>query len=131
VFRTTDIRTPEGLELVRAFVSSEAGHGPLKEKVAELVKLHGAMAKIEQEIQTAHEQMQEYRLRMDELHAQLVTLKAVRTAGPLMQNLEKKMAEISDRLSKATLEVVSLKERLMIARVHFQEGVAELTLGQP
>ena len=29
---------------------------------------------------------------MDELHAQLVTLKAVKTAGPLMTHLEKKLS---------------------------------------
>ena len=50
------------------------------------------MANIEQQIATTREQMGEYRARMDELHAQIVTLKAVKTAGPLMQNLEKKLA---------------------------------------
>jgi hypothetical protein len=128
VFRTTDIRAPGGLDMVKVFLSGGASRGPLKEKILELVKLRGDMGKIEEQIQTAREQMQEYRVRMDELHAQLVTLKAVRTAGPLMQSLEKKMAEVSDRLSKATIDVVGLQEKLMIARVRFQEAVAELTL---
>ena len=56
------------------------------------------MANAEQQIQTTREQMEEYRARMDELHAQIVTLKAVKTAGPLMQNLEKKLSEVSDKL---------------------------------
>jgi hypothetical protein len=128
VLRTTDIRSPEGLDMVRVFLSSAAATGPLKERVGELVRLHGEAAKIEQQIATTREQMQEYRVRMDELHAQLVTLKAVRTAGPLMTSLEKKMQEVSDKLSKATVEVVNLQEKLMVARVHFQEGVAELSL---
>src|SRR6185312_11154526 len=86
------------------------------------------MANTEQQIQTTREQMEEYRARMDELHQQVVTLKVVKTAGPLMQNLEKKLAEVSDKLSKATIDLVALQEKLMVARIKFQDGVADLTL---
>jgi hypothetical protein len=65
---------------------------------------------------------------MDELHAQLVTLKLVKTAGPLMRNLEQKLAEVSDKISKATVDLVSLEEQRMIARIKLQDGVAELSL---
>lgn len=131
VFRTTDIRTPDGLGLVRAYLSSAALEGPLKAQVEQLLRLNGDMSKIEQQIATTREQMSEYRTRMDELHAQLVTLKAVKTAGPLMTHLEKKLQEISDQTSKATVEVVGLQEKLMVARVQFQNGVSELTLEKP
>lgn len=128
VLRTTDIRSGAGLELVRAYLSSAALEGPLKAQVQRLLELHAEMTKIEQQIATLHDQMSEYRQRVDELHAQLVTLKAVKTAGPLMGHLEKKMQEISEKLSKATVDVVTLQEKLMIARVTFQTGVGELTL---
>jgi hypothetical protein len=131
VLRTTDLRTAEGLDMVKAFVSSAAADGPLKASVAELLQIHRDAANIEQHIQTTREQMQEYRQRMDELHAQIVTLKVVKTAGPLMQSLEKKMQEVSDKLSKATIDVVALEEQLMVARVHFQDKVADLTLEKP
>jgi len=52
----------------------------------------------------------------------------VKTAGPLMQNLEKKLAEVSDKLTKATLDLVTLQEQLMVARIRFQDGVADLSL---
>jgi hypothetical protein len=128
VFRTTDIRTPAGLDLVRAYLSHAAAEGPLKAHVEQLLKLNAEMAKIEQEIGTAREQMAEYRTRMDELHAQLFTLKAVKTAGPLMTHLEKKLQEISEKLSRSTVDVVALQKKLMVARVQFQAGVADLTL---
>lgn len=128
VFRSTDIRTPAGLDLVRAYLNNAALDGPLKSEVEKLLKLHADMMKIEQQIQTAREQMGEYRMRMDELHAQLVTLKAVKTAGPLMQHLEKKLQEVSEKLSKATVDVVGLQEKQMVARVQFQSGVGDLTL---
>lgn len=131
VFRTTDIRTPAGLDLVRAYLSRAALDGPLKAQVEKLLELYGEMGKIEQRIGTAREQMGEYRTRMDELHAQLVTLKAVKTAGPLMSHLEKKLQEVSEKMSKGTVDLVTLQESLMVARVAFQAGVADLTLDRP
>jgi hypothetical protein len=74
------------------------------------------------------EQMEEYRSRMDELHVQLVSLMAVKSAGPLMQSLEKKLDEVSDKLSKATIDLVAEQEKLMVAKIKFQDGVAELSL---
>jgi len=128
VFRSTDIRTTAGQDLVRAYLSSAVLEGPLKAEIEKLLKLNADMSKIEQQITTAREQMGEYRMRMDELHAQLVTLKAVKTAGPLMAHLEKKLQEVSEKLSKATVDVVSLQERAMVARISFQTGVGDLTL---
>ena len=128
VFRTTDIRTPDGLGLVKAYVSAATLEPALRDRVEQLIRLHGDMAKLEERIATLHEQMGEYRMRMDELHAQLVTLKAVKTAGPLMTSLERKLSEVSDTLSKATVDVVSLQERHMVARIGFQSGVGELSL---
>jgi hypothetical protein len=129
VFRTTDIRTEAGLELVRAYVNHAAvQNGKLKGELEHLIKLNADMAKVQEQIQTVHEQMGEYRARMDELHAQLVTLKAVKTAGPLMGHLEKKLQEVSERLSKATVDVVGLQEKLMVAKVEFQTGVSDLSL---
>lgn len=128
VFRTTDIRTPHGLEQIRLFVSEGAQSETVKTKLTEIIKLHGEIAKIEEQIGTNREQMAEYRQRMDELHAQIVTLRAVRTAGPLMQNLEKKLTEVSDRLSKATVDVVSLEEKRMVARVRLQDAISEISI---
>ena len=36
--------------------------------------------------------------------------------------------ESSDKLSKATIDVVALEEKLMLARIKFQDGVADLSL---
>lgn len=129
VFTTTDIRSVEGMGLIRAYLSSSAVEGPLKKQVDDLLQLNTEMANIDQRIATTREQMAEYRTRMDELHAQIVTLRAVKsTTGALLNNLEKKLSEISDKLSKATVALVSLQEQAMVARIRFQDGVAELSL---
>ncbi len=125
---TTDIRTPVGVASIATYLQGTADAGPLNAAVAQLVKLQKEIGTIDEQIGTAREQMVEYRSRMDELHAQLVTLKVVRTAGPLMGHLEKKLQEVSEKLSKATIDIVSLEEKRMVARVHFQDGVADLSL---
>ena len=114
--------------MVVAYLSQSATEGPLKGKVDELLKIQREIGNIEQKITTMREQMDEYRARMDELHVQLVSLKAVKTAGPLMQSLEKKLSEVSDKLSKATIDLVGEQEKLMVAKIKFQDGVAELSL---
>ncbi len=128
VFRSTDIRTDAGLALLRGYVSSGALQAGLREPVAQIVKLNAEMAKLAEGITTLHEQMGEYRTRMDELHVQIVTLRAVKTAGPLMGHLEKKLREMSEKLSKATVDVVGLQEQQMIAKIKLQNAVGELTL---
>jgi len=129
IFTTTDIRSPDGMGLIRAYLSSAVVEGPLKKQVDELLQLNTEMENIEQKIATTREQMTEYRARMDELHAQIITLRAVKsTTGALLNNLEKKLSDISDRLSKATVAVVGFQEQAMVARIRFQDGVAELSL---
>jgi hypothetical protein len=130
VFKSTDIRTTDGLGLLQAYVSAGAleGSPELRAQITQLVTLQKDMVNLEQRIQTQREQMAEYRARMDELHAQLVTLKLVKTAGPMMSSLEKKMQEVSDKVSKATVNIVDSQEKLMLSKIKFQDGVAELSL---
>ncbi len=128
VLRSTDIRTADGMGLVKAFVSSAAMTAPIKQEVAALVKLQENIDDTQQHIATLRDQMNEFRTRMDELHVQIVTLKAVKTAGPLMKDLEDKLGEVTDQLSKETIEVVALEEKVMVSKIEFQEKVADLHL---
>jgi hypothetical protein len=70
----------------------------------------------------------DYRERMDELHGQILTLTAVKTGGELMGHLKTKMKQISDRVQKTTIQIVDQEEKLMLARVQFQDTLAELAL---
>jgi hypothetical protein len=65
---------------------------------------------------------------MDELHAQIVTLQAVKTGGELMSHLKQKMKEISERVQKTTIARVDAEEQIMLTRVQFQDALSELTL---
>ena len=129
VTQTTDIRTREGLEMIKAFISADLAKGPLKEAVQTIVHEQLELANIEQRKGTAREQLGEYRNRMDELHAQIVTLKVVKSAGPMMQSLEKKLTEVSDKVSKITVQIVELEEQAMVARIKLQDSISELSMG--
>jgi hypothetical protein len=129
IMQTTDVRTKEGLEMIRAYLSADLAQGPLKEAVQTIVREQQELGTIEQRKATAREQLGEYRARMDELHAQIVTLKAVKSAGPMMQSLEKKLSETSDKVSKMTVQIVELEEQAMVARIKLQDSIAELTMG--
>jgi hypothetical protein len=127
VLKTTDLRSNDGIALIKAYVA-ETQEAPLKGAIAELLKVHAELSNLEQRIATTREQMGEHRTRMDEIHAQIVTLRAVKSGGGLVQHLEKKLAEVSDKLSQATIDLVALEEKLMMAKIRFQDGVADLSL---
>jgi len=128
VYKTIDLRSPADMDKVRLYLSSGAIEGPLKGSILDLMKTQQDLGNLEQRIMTTRDQMKAYRTRMDELHEQIVNLRAVKTGGNLMRNLEKKLQEVSDRLSQATTDLAGLEEKAMLLRIHFQDGVAELTL---
>jgi len=89
---------------------------------------HRDAADLLDKIATMRDQLAEYKSRAGELHAQLVTLKAVRTGGELMTALKKKLEEVSDKQQKLTISIVDTQEQLMLSRVKFQNQLAELHL---
>ncbi|MCU0681337.1 MAG: DUF4139 domain-containing protein [Polyangiaceae bacterium] len=129
VFKTIDLRSPSDFDLVLAHVAEPEADPKLRRTLGEVGRLRNEMTTLQEQQATLREQMDEYRARMNELHGQLVTLKAVKTAGPLMQNLERKLAEVSDKLAKATTSLVGLQEKHMLAKIRFQNELAELSLG--
>jgi hypothetical protein len=128
VERTFDLATPEALGMMAAFVSEPEASPQLKGQIDALLATHRGAADLVDRVDTLRAQLAEYRSRSGELHAQLVTLKAVRTGGELMAALRKKLAEMAERTQKATIDVVEAQEQLMLARVKLQNQLADLRL---
>jgi flagellar biosynthesis chaperone FliJ len=126
--RVLDLRSPVGLDLVRVYLQTPRVEPEFAAAMAKLLKLHTEMTKHEEAIENLRQQGDEYRQRNDELHAQIFSLKAVKAKGTLMQHLETKMKEISQRLQANTIAIVDHQEKVMVAKVRFHEGLAELTL---
>jgi len=129
--KTLDLRNDSGIAMLELYLAdARDADGALVGKLQEVLALHRAIADHELAIETQRKRLADYRVRMDELHAQIVTLKAVRSGGALMKHLGLKMQGISDLVQRATIEVVEAEEKLMISRVRFNDALAELSLGQ-
>ncbi len=128
VERTFDLSTDAALGMMKVFVNEPKSSPELKRQIEALLAIHKGGVDLEDHIRTLRDQLVEYRSRSGELHAQLVTLKAVKTSGELMQTLKTKLGEMSDRTQKSTISLVEAQEKLMLQRVKFQNQLAELKL---
>ncbi|MFO0750607.1 MAG: hypothetical protein U1F43_33805 [Myxococcota bacterium] len=126
--RALDLRSPEGIGLVKVFLEGKDVDKQFAEPMQKLLSIYTEMADIQQSIEVTNVRMDEYRARMQELQDQILTLKNVPASGTLMAHLQNKLREMSDGVQKATIDTVNLEQKLMLARIRFQDGVSELKL---
>jgi uncharacterized coiled-coil DUF342 family protein len=126
--RTLDLNAEVTLDMMKIYVDTAAGSPELKDQLKKLLAVHKKLVDLTEEKDSIHRRLDDYRERMDELHGQIMTLTAVKTGGDLMSHLKDKMKEISDRVQKATIDVVDTEEKIMLTRVQFQDAIAELSL---
>jgi hypothetical protein len=126
--RTLDLASPTTLDMMKIFVESPNPSPELKKQLQALLAIHREVVDTGERIINLRQRAGEYRERMDELNDQIVSLRKVKKAGALMKSLQDKMVEISDRVQKTTIDIVDSQEQLMLAKVRFQDALAELTL---
>ena len=126
--RTIDLTSDAALDMMKVYIDEPDASPELRARVAALLETHQQAADLVDKIATLRDELSDYRSRAGELHAQLVTLKAVHTGGELMTSLKQKLVEISDRTQKLTIAVVDTQEQLMLARVKFASQLTELHL---
>jgi hypothetical protein len=126
--RTLDLSADVTLDMMRVYVQAPEGSPQLKAQLEKLLAIHKRVVDLGEAQQSMRRRLDDYRRRMDELHGQIVSLQLVKTGGELMAHLKDKMKDISDRVQKETIAVVDTEEKIMLARVEFQDSLAELTL---
>jgi hypothetical protein len=126
--RTLDLSADITLDMMKVWVEAPEGTPELKDQLRKLLGIHKMLVDLAQEQDSMRRRLTDYRGRMDELHAQILTLTAVKAGGDLMGHLKTKMKEISDRVQKTTIQLVDQEEKIMLARVQFQDTLAELVL---
>ena len=126
--RTLDLSSPTTLDMMKIFVESPNPSRELKQQLQSLLAIHREVVDTGEKIISLRQRAGEYRERMDELNDQIVSLKKVKRAGALQKSLQDKMVDISNRVQKTTIEIVDSQEQLMLAKVRFQDTLAELTL---
>jgi len=100
----------------------------LAAKLAHIVERHRAMVALDERLLTIQSQSNVYRERIEEINAQLVSLRRVTQAGELSRHLAKKMEEISQRLQKTTIDAADLQAKRLTERVAMEDQLSELTL---
>jgi hypothetical protein len=126
--RTLDLSADVTLEMMKVWVEAPEASPELRDQLRKLLAIHKTVVDLAQEQTSLRRRLTDYRGRMDELHAQIVTLQAVKTGGDLMIHLKAKMKDISNRVQKTTIQLVDQEEKIMLARVRFQDTLAELVL---
>jgi hypothetical protein len=128
VQRSFELGSDEALDMMKVYIDEPAASPELKQQIEALLATHRGAADIVDKIHTLREQLVELQGREGELHAQIVTLRAVRTGGELMAAIKSKLVDVSDRIQKTTIAIVDSQEKLMLQRVKFQSQLAELHL---
>jgi hypothetical protein len=126
--RTLQLGSADALDMMKVFIEEPDASPELKKQITALLDTHKAAEDLVDKIVTLREQLGEYRARSGELHAQVVTLKLVKTGGELMASLKSRLAETSERMQKTTLAIVDTQEQLMLARLKFQNQASDLRL---
>jgi len=126
--RTLDLNADVTLDMMKVYVEMPDGTPELKQQLKKLLSIHKGLVDLTEEQVSMRRRLGDYRERMDELHAQILTLQAVKTGSDLMSHLKAKMRDISERVQKTTIGLVDQEEKIMLARVQFQDTLAELTL---
>jgi hypothetical protein len=127
--KSVDVRTDGGVKELALFLKT-AGKLPeeLKQKLDQVIEMHRELGALDERLSTIGSQIAMYRSRVDELNAQLVTLRRVTQAQELSRKLAKKMEEISEKLQQATLEAAGVEGQRLTRRVALEDRLAELTL---
>src|SRR5262249_42209818 len=89
--RTLDLNADVTLEMMKFNVAAPEGSAELKDSLKKLLGIHRKLVDLMTEQTSLDRRLRDYRERMDELHAQIVTLQAVKTGGDLMSHLKSKM----------------------------------------
>jgi hypothetical protein len=128
VEQSLDLAAPDALDKMKVFLDDPAATPEVKAQLGAILDTHRKAGDLVDKIQTLRDQLGEYRLRSAELHAQVMTLKMVKTSGTLMAELKSKLADTSERMQKTTIAIVDTQEELMLIKVKFQNQLAELHL---
>ncbi len=127
VNRAMDIRTADGMQLVRTFLaSSRDAH--LKEKVDRLASLEEAIADTDRRAAVLRAGIAEHRRRIEDLKAQIAAVRSVHAAAALTSTLQAKQKQLGEEVTKATADLAGLDDKQLLARIELQDDAADLTL---
>lgn len=125
--RRLDLRTIGAIDMLEIYLAGDAREdAELTAKLAPLLDIHRQIVDHYTAVDSLRLRLGELRTRMDELTTQIVALRAVKTRGQLIRHLDRKLREVSERVQRSTMEVIDREQKLMLARLQFQDELAEI-----
>lgn len=125
--RRLDLRTVGAIDMLEVYLSGDASEdAELTARLAPLLAIHRDIVDHYGAVDSLRTRLAELRTRSGELHRQIVSLRAVKSRGPLVRHLDAKLREISERIQRSTLEIVDREQKLTLARLRFRDRLAEL-----
>lgn len=129
--RTVDLRSTVGMDLVRSWVKDQQGNDTFAASLKQILSVYAEIGQHHAQIEALRLRMDELRTRAEELTVQVERLETTRTGDLLRTQLAAKLGDLEQRIQASTLQVVKHQEDLMLARIRFQDAVAELSLAGP
>jgi hypothetical protein len=123
---TLDLTTDRGVEGLASYLRANKKDTRFTEAGTNLVKAHRIISKNLKRINHVAGQLAMLRSRMDELHIQLVTLEAVKTKGRIIRTLHDRMAGVSKQVQYAVMEIVELREQIMVDRFAYRDLITHM-----
>jgi hypothetical protein len=127
VSRAVDVRTAEGMQLVRTFLATSRD-AELKGKVDRLASLETGIADADRRAAALRAEVVERRSRIEDVKAQIAALHGVRNATAFTASLQAKLKQLGEEIVRATTELAGLDQKQLLARIELQDGAAELSV---
>ena len=123
---TLDLTTDQGVKELSRYLRKRKADTRFTETATNLVNAHRKISRNLKRINHVAGQLAMLRGRLDELHIQLVTLEAVKTRGQIIRALQSRMAGVSKQVQDAVMEIVDLREEIMVDRFAYRDLIAEM-----
>jgi hypothetical protein len=127
---TLDLTSEDGVAALARYLKNNRENKHLVEAGERIVEASLTLRKRLQEIDHLAGQLLVMRKRLDDLHAQTLMLEAVKSRRKSVAALDKRTAEMSERVHETVVQIVDLREEIMVERFAFQELIAAIPMAK-
>ena len=129
IVSTLDLSSDEGVKALTDYLIANQENSSFGKAGRELAAAYRSIQKKLKMIDRSAGRLVILRHRLSEVHAQVVTLEAVRARGKASRSLQDRMQTLSKQVQDATFEVIDLREEIMLERFSYRDMVAALADG--
>ncbi len=130
IVSTLDLSSDEGVKALTEYLIGSKANAAFSKAGRELAVAYRSIQKKLKMINRSAGRLVILRHRLREVHAQVVTLEAVRARGKASRSLQDRMQTLSKQVQDATFEVIDLREEIMVERFAYRDLIEVLADGK-